>query len=138
MTREFTLKEEELEPLFAHLDSLFAQHCSIFLLCGNLASGKTTLVQRYIKHINPSIHATSPTFSLMQEYDNFYHYDLYHHGLAKALELGLLENLEKEGVHFVEWGDEKLEGILKNSGYNYCKISIEKLQDKRNYKVVYG
>ena len=47
----------------------------------------------------------------------------------------MLEELDKEGLHFVEWGDDKLESILKEYGFDCLKISIEKKEDKREYKI---
>lgn len=137
MIKEFILTESELTILFDYLDSKnYQQH--IFLLQGDLASGKTTFVKNYIAHKNAYQEVTSPTFSLMHHYNGFYHYDIYHHGLQKALELGLLENLEQDGIHFIEWGDEKLENILKNSGYNYSIIKILKDNNKRIYRIIDG
>lgn len=135
---EKILEEKELFELFAILDSLIQQNICIFLLQGDLASGKTTLVKNYIASKNPNLKATSPTFSLMQQYEHFYHYDLYHHSLQNFIHLGFLESLQNEGVHFIEWGEEDLANILKNSGYNYSIISITKENSKRKYRITNG
>ena len=47
----------------------------------------------------------------------------------------MLEEFEKQGVHFVEWGDEKLEEILNDYGYKVILIEIEKKDNKRLYKI---
>ena len=47
----------------------------------------------------------------------------------------MLEEFEKEGTHFVEWGDEKLENLLKDYGYNVILIEIQKKENKRLYKI---
>ncbi len=48
--------------------------------------------------------------------------------------MGLLEEFEKDGIHFVEWGgDERLEELLKSYGYNVVVLKIEKKNDKRQY-----
>ncbi len=52
--------------------------------------------------------------------------------------MGLLENLEEEGYHFIEWGDEKLEKILRDYGIDYFVIEIEPKGDKRLYRVKYA
>lgn len=110
----------------------------IFLLRGDLASGKTTLVKEYVKSIYPSEEVTSPTFSIQHQYQDVYHYDFYQHSLEELLNLGLLEWLENNGVHFIEWGMEDLEKILKSNGYNVCVIEILKTQDNRTYRINNG
>lgn len=118
-------------------DIIKAGNC-IFLLRGDLASGKTTLVKEYVKSIYPSEEVTSPTFSIQQQYQDVYHYDFYQHSLEELLNLGLLEWLENNGVHFIEWGMEDLEKILKSNGYNVCVIEILKTQDNRTYRINNG
>ena len=108
----------------------------IVLLKGDLASGKTTLVKAFVKSLGISQEATSPTFSIMNIYDGkVYHYDIYNEGTAKFLESGLLENLEKEGYHFIEWADEKLEKILEAYGFDYITVEIIPEGAKRRYRI---
>ncbi len=108
----------------------------IVLLRGDLASGKTTLVQSFVKFLGLDVEATSPTFSVMNVYDNrVYHYDIYNEGTAKFIESGLLENLELEGYHFIEWADEKLEGILDAYGMESIMIDIQTAKDAREYQI---
>jgi tRNA threonylcarbamoyladenosine biosynthesis protein TsaE len=107
------------------------------LLRGNLGSGKTTLVKNFAKtlHIDES-DVSSPTFSVMNRYgDEFFHYDIYNDGLEGLLKNGLFENFQENGYHFVEWGDEKLESLLKEYSFSYVTITIETKQNKRLYKV---
>ena len=79
---------------------------------------------------------TSPTFSLQAIYsENIFHYDVYNKTLNEFISFVILEEFEKEGTHFVEWGDEKLEEILKDYGYNVILIEIEKKDNKRLYKI---
>ena len=108
----------------------------VVLLRGTLASGKTTLVKYYVNSLNIDCKVTSPTFSLQSIYDNnIYHYDVYNKTLNEFVSLGLLEELDKDGIHFVEWGDEKLEHILKEYGFEYLVINIQKKENKREYKI---
>lgn len=89
----------------------------VVILQGNLASGKTTLVKAIVKARGIDTEVTSPTFSVMQSYgDKIYHYDIYQNGLDAILQNGLFENLLEEGLHLVEWGDERLEKALENLG----------------------
>ncbi len=108
----------------------------IVLLKGDLASGKTTLVQGFVRFLGLKVEATSPTFSVMNVYgDSVYHYDIYNEGTQKFIESGLLENLEKKGYHFIEWADEKLEEILTVYGFSFLRIEIKPSNDKREYSI---
>ncbi len=131
----FRLKEENLDPLV----SKFADEITdgVVILKGDLAAGKTTLVKAVVKALGGSDEVTSPTFSLQQVYDNnIYHYDMYNHGLEHFISLGMLEELDKKGLHFVEWGNDELLEILKGAEIPTVVIEIEKTSnDEREYRV---
>lgn len=112
----------------------------VVILRGDLASGKTTLVQEIVKKLGIFDDVTSPTFSLQQCYgEKVYHYDMYSHGIEHFISLGMLEELEKEGYHFVEWGDDKLYTILINAGMEVMCVEIEKSSDDtREYRIEYA
>ncbi len=112
----------------------------VIILKGDLAAGKTTLVKAVVKTLGIDDEVTSPTFSLQQVYaDKIYHYDMYNHGLEHFISLGMLEELDKEGLHFVEWGDDKLLEILSSAGIPTVVIEIEKISDeKREYRIDYA
>lgn len=106
----------------------------IVILRGDLASGKTTLVKKFVKSLGIEDLVTSPTFSLQSIYgEDIYHYDVYNKTLEEFISLGLLEEFEKKGIHFVEWGDEKLEEILTSYGFDLIVLNIEKKDKKRLY-----
>ena len=109
----------------------------VVVLQGDLASGKTTLIRAAARRLNVDEPVTSPTFSLQQRYgEGLYHYDIYNHGIEHFLALGLLEELEKPGYHFIEWGDETLIGLLEAAGLPHIVVEIEKsAPDSRRYKV---
>ena len=109
----------------------------VVILQGDLASGKTTLVKTFAKSFGVSEAVTSPTFSLQQCYgENLFHYDIYNHGLDHFISLGMLEELEREGYHLIEWGDDTLMQLLKRAGIPVTRVKIEKCEcDKRCYEV---
>ena len=108
----------------------------IILLKGDLASGKTTLVKAFVDLLGIDEKATSPTFSIMNIYEErVYHYDIYNEGVGKFLESGLLENLEKEGYHFIEWADERLSEILEAYGFDFITVEITPEGKKRRYRI---
>ena len=85
----------------------------VVILQGDLAAGKTTLVKALALELGVSESVTSPTFSLQQCYDqHLFHYDINNQGLEQFIALGLLEELEKDGLHLIEWGDERLVELL--------------------------
>ena len=136
MQKTFELELNKLEELTTYLIELLKDDNYIVILRGDLASGKTTLVKNYLKALNLDDLVTSPTFSLQAIYsENIFHYDVYNKTLNEFISLGMLEEFEKKGTHFVEWGDEKLEEILKDYGYNVILIEIEKKDNKRLYKI---
>jgi len=128
--------ENDIFKVIELLKSIIKNKNIVVLLRGVLASGKTTLVQKYIESLGDVSKVTSPTFSLQTIYDNnIYHYDIYNKTLDEFIALGMLEEFEKNGIHFVEWGDEKLEKILLEYGFDVCIIDIEKLKNKRRYSI---
>ena len=131
------LSLDELDKFFIEFDKKIKNKKNIIvLLIGDLASGKTTFVKRYLKYKGIDEVVTSPTFSIQQIYkNNFFHYDLYNKNLDEFIALGLLEEFEKDGIHFVEWGNDRLKNILDEFGFNIVVIEIEKLGDKRKYNV---
>ncbi|MCD4757414.1 MAG: tRNA (adenosine(37)-N6)-threonylcarbamoyltransferase complex ATPase subunit type 1 TsaE [Arcobacteraceae bacterium] len=116
------------------LEKLIKEKNIVVLLQGDLASGKTTLVKNYLKAIGCDDKVTSPTFSIQSIYgNNIYHYDVYNKTLEEFISLGLLEEFEKDGIHFVEWGDENLKKILDDYGFEVLVVKINKLNEKREY-----
>jgi tRNA threonylcarbamoyladenosine biosynthesis protein TsaE len=127
-----------LEKVIEPLNDLIAHDANcIVLLIGDLASGKTTLVKEFVRSRDIDSTVTSPTFSIQQIYGNsIFHYDLYNKTIEEFLALGLIEEFEKEGIHFVEWADESLKNILIEYGYDIIQIQIEKLQNSRRYEII--
>ena len=132
--KRFSLKLERLGELVAYIDSIFRE--GVIILKGDLASGKTTLVKEMVSSIGISDEVTSPTFSLQHCYgDKIFHYDMYNHGLEHFISLGMLEELDKKGLHLVEWGDDELSEILLSAEIPTITIEIDKRDDSREYKV---
>jgi len=131
-------KEELDRVIGAIMDAL--PHGGVVILQGDLASGKTTLTQAAARFLDIDEPVTSPTFSLQQCYgDDLFHYDIYNHGIEHFLALGLLEELEKPGYHFIEWGDETLIELLKTAEIPTIVTEIEKCaEDARCYKVYHA
>jgi len=129
----FKLGIDELDTVVQAIEEALPQG-GVVILEGDLASGKTTLTQAFARHMGEEELVTSPTFSLQQCYgEKLFHYDLYNKGLDNFLSLGLLEELEKEGYHLIEWGDETLFSFLHSAGIAAIHIQIDKEENTRTY-----
>ena len=88
--------------------NLFKKNKNIIFLKGELGSGKTTFVQKYLLHKYNFKNTSSPTFGIINTYmlndTNIYHYDLYRITKSNELyDIGFYDNLETNTVHFIEW-----------------------------------
>ena len=130
--------QNSIDKIVDYLKSIVGDDCLI-LLQGDLASGKTTLVKEYVKSLGIDMTVTSPTFSLQQIYKNdttsIYHYDLYNKTVEEFMALGLIEEFEHSGLHFIEWADDRLKDILVEFGYDVVTVQIEKLENSRKYSI---
>lgn len=122
------------------------KNTNILALYGNLGSGKTTFVQGLAKGLGIKNKIISPTFIIVRKYEisnnltiqqfnNFYHIDLYRVGDEKEVEgLGLQEILnDPSNIAAIEW-PEKIEGFLPKKRVN---IRFEYLNDdKRKIKIL--
>jgi tRNA threonylcarbamoyladenosine biosynthesis protein TsaE len=82
----------------------------LVLLAGELGAGKTTFAQGFAAGLGISDPVTSPTFTLVREYEGpglgLRHLDVYRlEQLSEATDLGLAEMLDEDAVMLVEWGD---------------------------------
>ncbi|WP_366519231.1 tRNA (adenosine(37)-N6)-threonylcarbamoyltransferase complex ATPase subunit type 1 TsaE [uncultured Dokdonia sp.] len=107
---------------------------NILLFYGEMGAGKTTLVKSLAKELGVQETASSPTFSIVNEYisDNnkvLYHFDFYRlEKEEEALDLGFEEYLTQGDWIFIEW-PEKITSFLP---LNAQKITITTISaDKR-------
>lgn len=87
----------------------------VYLLIGDLGSGKTCLTQGIATGLGVTAPVTSPTFTLLNEYTTrstgarmpLFHADLYRLDLpeAEALDLGIDEYMGGPGVCVIEWAE---------------------------------
>ncbi len=118
-----------------------AKNKDIFILNGDLGYGKTTLVRSIANKMQTNTIVSSPTFTIINEYDVIFknnetilrHVDLYRlDDIAEAYTIGLLDIIYEDGITFVEWGSKFID--LFN---NYYFIDIKMLdENNRAYKIL--
>ena len=133
---KITVSLDNIDSVVSKLKEIIKKRDIVILLQGTLASGKTTLVKNYVKSLGLKDTVTSPTFTLQSVYgDDIYHYDVYNKTLQEFVSLGLLEEFENHGIHFVEWGGDDLKSILIDYGFDLITVKIKKIEDKREYTI---
>ena len=103
----------------------------IILFNGEMGVGKTTLIKQLCKSLGVQDATSSPTFSLVNEYQTsnnqtVYHFDFYRlNKETEALDMGVDDYLYSGNWCFIEWS-EKIANLLPAE---YSTINIELLAD---------
>lgn len=105
----------------------------IICLVGDLGAGKTTLTQSIAKGLDVDEYVTSPTFTLINEYEGrypVYHFDVYRlNDVDEMYDLGYEEYFYSGGVTLIEWGN-LIEEMLPQNRLN-IKIKRGNENNKR-------
>ncbi len=116
----------ELEQVAADIiDAARSEH--IWLIDGEMGAGKTTLIKAMAKQLGVTNTVSSPTFSIVNEYQDregktIYHFDFYRlKSEAEAYDIGVDEYLESGNLCWLEWS-EKIPSLLPE---RYFKIQLE-------------
>ena len=106
------------------------------MLRGELGSGKTTIVKSVLKKIGVNEVVTSPTFSIVNEYNSaetiVYHFDLYR--IENTEELGVIgfeDYIYSQNICFIEWP----EIVLDKINFKYLDIEVKYL-DENNREIL--
>ena len=90
----------------------------IIFLNGDLGAGKTTLSKSIGEGLGVQEYITSPTFTLINEYEGrlpLYHFDLYRLDSYEELEeLGVEDYFYGNGVCLIEWAEKFSEDLPEN------------------------
>ena len=103
----------------------------VFCLIGDLGVGKTVFSKGFGAGIGVDDTINSPTFTIVQVYDEgrlpFYHFDVYRIADEdELLEIGFDEMVDGDGVCLIEWAD-----LIPNSlPEHYTEVRIEKDLDQ--------
>lgn len=137
--QEMVIEGEGLKKLSKTANNLLqmARGCRVWLLHGEMGSGKTTLIKALCKVIGVVDNVTSPTFSIVNEYisgaEPVYHFDFYRvKTLEEALQAGVEDYFYSDNYCFVEWP----EIILPILPKEYLDLIVnEGVDENRNYKL---
>ena len=96
----------------------FVEKGDVYAFVGELASGKTTFIKGILKGLNFDKPVTSPTFTLVNEYDAQYpviHIDCYREDeLKRWIKLGMNDYMNEENIIIIEWAD-KIKSLLPSN-----------------------
>ena len=126
-----TMNPEETVRLGKNL-ARFLEQGDVLALVGELASGKTTFIKGILRGLKYTKPVTSPTFTLINEYDAMYpviHMDCYREeNLNRWIKVGFHDYINAENIVIIEWAD-KISSLLPD---DHIQIKFtHQGQDKR-------
>ena len=110
----------------------------IVLFNGEMGAGKTTLIKSLCKELGIITNISSPTFSLVNEYQTItnqivYHFDFYRlKSQNEAFDIGIDEYLHSGHWCFIEWA-ENIKDLIPE---NYSTLTISVLSDGKRQIVL--
>ena len=103
----------------------------VILFHGEMGVGKTTLIKQLCRNLGVTDATSSPTFSLVNEYEAnnnqlVYHFDFYRlNNEVEALDMGIDDYLYSSNWCFIEWA-EKIPNLIPET---HSVITISLLTD---------
>jgi tRNA threonylcarbamoyladenosine biosynthesis protein TsaE len=110
---------------------------TVMALHGDLGAGKTCFVQGLAAALGIDEPITSPTYTLIGEYEGrlpLHHIDLYRlSGPEEALGLGIEEYFDANGITAIEWA-ERAEGLLPPD-LIHIQITADEKTETRTFRI---
>ena len=105
-------------------------HSKILLFYGEMGAGKTTLISAIVSELGSKDKASSPTFSIVNEYKipdcMLYHFDFYRlKNQVEAMDMGVEDYFYSGAWNLIEW-PEKIMDLLPD---NITVIELSILDD---------
>jgi tRNA threonylcarbamoyladenosine biosynthesis protein TsaE len=121
-----TFALEDIDRIASQLIKSFNN--KIILFNGEMGAGKTTLISALVRSLGGTEEASSPTFSIVNEYevenDYAYHFDFYRiKNHYEALDIGVEDYFCSGYWNFIEWPD-KIKTLLPSDVIN-VHLTIE-------------
>ncbi|WP_130805989.1 tRNA (adenosine(37)-N6)-threonylcarbamoyltransferase complex ATPase subunit type 1 TsaE [Senegalia massiliensis] len=136
MIRIITESTEQTEKLGKLIGSLLNSG-DVICLDGDLGAGKTTLTKSIVKGLGVDEYVTSPTFTIVNEYEgkvHVNHFDVYRiSDVDEMYDIGYDEYMDSESVNIIEWSS-IIKEILPE---DRVEINIERLEEdnKRKFNI---
>ena len=111
------------------------QPSKVILFHGEMGVGKTTLIKQLCKSLGVSSATSSPTFSLVNEYETIdnqvvYHFDFYRlKNETEALDMGADDYFYSGNWCFIEWA-EKIPNLIPDE---HAVITIELVENGKRH-----
>ncbi len=129
--QKISIQEEDLDRLARELID-YSKGEKIWAFYGEMGAGKTTFIRHICNLIGVKENVSSPTFSIINEYQDkngqsVYHFDFYRiKGEQEAVDIGCEEYFESDNLCLVEWPEK----ILNLLPHPHIKITIQ-VKDKQ-------
>ncbi|GIJ94048.1 tRNA (adenosine(37)-N6)-threonylcarbamoyltransferase complex ATPase subunit type 1 TsaE [Capnocytophaga stomatis] len=133
---EITYSLSEIDKIARQIIPLLSSKVVIFE--GSMGMGKTTLIKSLVKALGINDVAASPTFGLVNHYENddntVYHFDFYRiEREEEAFDIGFEEYLYSGAWCFIEWA-ERVSSYLPE---RYTTLEFEWIDaDRRKLKII--
>ena len=124
-----TIKNKKCLPSASKKLLKAAGNNKIFAFYGAMGSGKTTIIKQLCKTLGAIDVATSPTFTIINEYKtnergSIYHFDFYRiKKIEEVFDFGVEEYFAAGSYCFLEW-PEMVEDVLPIVGIVKIEISV--------------
>ncbi len=134
-TVEFTYHLKDIESVAGHVLKNLTSKTILFN--GSMGAGKTTFINALLKAMHSDDVATSPTFSIVNEYvipnDKIHHFDFYRiESLDEAYNFGIEDYFNSNHWLFIEWA-ERIEELLPEDTQTITIIDLN--NNKRSLKL---
>jgi len=131
ISKELSVLSLEDLPEVAKEIVVFSGNAKIWLFEGEMGVGKTTLIKEICKILGVTANVTSPTYSLVNEYQgengkDIYHFDFYRiKKEEEAMDIGCDEYFYSGNLCLIEW-PEKIPNLIPDK-YFLIKIALKNM-----------
>ncbi len=134
-TVELTYHLKDIDAVAGHVLKYLTSKTILFN--GSMGAGKTTFINALLKALDSNDVATSPTFSIVNEYvipnDKVYHFDCYRiESLDEAYNFGIEDYFNSNNWLFIEWA-ERVEELLPEDTQTITITDLN--ENKRSLKL---
>lgn len=133
---KYTLHNINQLPEVAKSILVHNKNTRIFAIYGEMGAGKTTLIKEFCACLKSTNIVSSPTFTLINEYEDdaenpIYHFDLYRlKTIQEAIQIGAEDYFYSNHYCFIEWPD-IISSILPEETIN-IKITVDETTKNRS------